>query len=453
MKLFLKRALPRQFLLVTLAGVLMLASGCSFSGDMRQVIDQVLDQIAPQPTPSVSVVTATDDAAAQSTPQPTLSATPELLGPTELTIWVPPQFNPNLDTPEAERFRAQIAAFEAQNQDVFVDVRVKALSGSTGLLESLAVTSAAATEAVPALIALPRSQLEEAVIRQLIVPIDPYSTLIDEDDWYEYARRLTIIEGNNYGLPFAGDVLLLVMREGSIGSVPQTWEDVLRRGEPMSFAAADLQSLVTLNLYLSAKGGFEDEQRHLVMDEDSLRQVYDLYEAGSKSGVFPLWITQFQKMEDAWTAYNELRSNWTIVWASKYLQNMPEDSSVVSIPSLSDTPLHLADGWVWCLADPYPERHALSVKLAEFLVEPDFLASWSMQAGVFPVRPSSLQAWNNPQLSVLLGQAAISAQIRPRNEVITTAGPVLEDYAIQVLSGKISADIAVINIIEQIGNP
>ena len=121
---------------------------------------------------------------------------------------------------------------------------------------------------------------------------------------YEYARRLTLIDGNNYGLPFAGDVLLLVVRPDSIGALPETWEDVLRRGEPMSFPAADTQALVTLNLYLSAKGGFEDEQRHLELDEESLRQVFTLYESGGQSGVFPLWITQYQKMEDSWTRNN-----------------------------------------------------------------------------------------------------------------------------------------------------
>ncbi|MAT45528.1 MAG: hypothetical protein CL609_24630 [Anaerolineaceae bacterium] len=437
------------FLLITI----IFLSGCTFSGDARQMIDQILDQVAPLAPAVTETVVSTQTTVSEVTPQPTLSPTPQDLGPTELIVWVPPQFDPQLDTPEAGLMRSQIAEFEAQNQDVFVRVRVKAESGPTGLLESLTITSAAATEAVPALIALPRSLLEEAVTRQLIHPIDSFSTRIDDDDWYDYARRLTLIEGSNYGLPFAGDALLLVYRQNVVGTAPVTWEDILKRGEPLSFPAADPQALVTLNLYLSAKGGFEDAQRHLELDQEILNQVLTLYENGSKSGVFPLWLTQFQKNADAWTAYNELRSNLTIVWASNYLKSMPPDSSAVAVPSFSETPFSLADGWVWCLADPYPERHALSVSLAEFLVQPDFLDNWSVEAGVFPVRPSSLQSWNNPQLSVLLGQVALSAQIRPKNEVILTVGPVFADGVLQVLSSKTPAAEAAQNIIEKIGNP
>ncbi len=430
-----------------------LLSGCAFSGDARQIIDQVLDQVAPlspAATPSVAVTQPSVD---EATPQPTLSPTPPALGPTELILWVPPQFDPQLDTPEALLVRNQLAEFEAQHQDVFVEVRVKAESGPNGLLESLAITSAAATEAVPSLIALPRALLEEAATRQLIYPIDPFSTGIDEEDWYAYARRLTLIGGTNYGLPFAGDALVLVYRPDVIGTAPTTWADILQRGEPLSFPAADPQALVTLSLYLSAKNGIEDAQRHLVLDQDVLTQVLSLYENGSKAGVFPLWLTQFQKNADAWTAYNELRSNMAIVWATNYLKNMPPDSSAVALPSFSETPFSLADGWVWCLADPYPERQAVSVALAEFLVQPDFLRAWSFEAGVFPVRPSSLQAWSDPQLSVFLGQTALSAQIRPKNEIVSTVGPIFTDRVLELLSGKILATDAAGNIIEEIGNP
>ncbi len=437
------------FLLITL----IFLSGCTFSGDARQMIDQILDQVAPLSPAVTQAVISTQTTVSEVTPQPTLSPVPQDLGPTELVIWVPPPFDPQLDTPEAVLMRSQIAEFEAQNQDVFVQVRVKAESGSTGLLESLAITNAAATEAVPALIALPRSLLEEAVTRKLVFPIDSFSTRIDEEDWFDYARRLTLIEGSTYGLPFAGDALVLVYRQNVIGTVPTTWEDILKRGEPLSFPAADQQALVTLNLYLSAKGGFQDAQNHMELDQEILNQVLTLYENGSKSGVFPLWLTQFQKNSEAWTSYNELRSNLTIAWASNYLKTMPSDSSVVAVPSFSETPFTLADGWVWCLADPYPERQALSVSLAEFLVQPDFLSEWSVNAGVFPVRPSSLQSWNNQQLSVLLGQVALSAQIRPKNEVISTVGPVFADSVLQVLSGKTPAAEAAQNIIDKIGNP
>lgn len=439
-------------IMVVVMTAMILISACSLPADTRQIVNQILDQVAPS-AEETSSVTATEAVEPQVVEEPTITPTPTPLGPTKLTIWVPPQFDPGLLTPAGVLMRNQIAAFEAENQDIFVDVRVKAESGSNGMLESLAITQAAATEALPALVALPRSILEDAVRQQLVYPIDDFSTAIDEDDWYDYSRSLSLLDGSTYGLPFAGDAMLLVYRETSITNTPTNWDGVLSYGEPLAFPAADKQALFTLNLYLSAYEGLEDEQRHLSIDETVLNQIFQLYQNGGQAGVFPLWLTEFQLEEEVWTAYNENRSNWAVVWASTYLQSQPSGSQAIAIPSLSETPYNMADGWVWCLSNPHPEQHAMSAALAEYLVQPDFLDDWSRASGTLPVRPSSLQAWNNPQLSVLLGQVAQFAQIRPRNEVLSAVGPVIEDHVVQLLSGQITAEEAAQFVLEKIGNP
>lgn len=439
------------FLTISLLTVVLLG-GCEFQLDFRELVGQIVEQIVPPPaiteTPSVTTPTveSTDVVAVTPTALP-------LSGAAELVIWVPPQFDPELDTPESTLFKQRIAEFEASHEDVFITVRVKGMSGATGLLESLTITSAAASQAMPTLVALPRSDLETAVSRNLLIPFDSFSSEIDNQDWYDYAQELTVIGGSSYGLPFAGDAMVMVYRPSIVGEPPTTWTDLIRRGEPISLPAADPQSLLTLTLYLSSGGDLESTQRLPQLDLEILTQLYQLYADGAQSGVFPLWLTELQKDSEAWTAYNELRSNWVITWLSRHLSEPSDDSNVTSLPEVINPSITLADGWVWCLTDPRLQVHELSVDLAEFLVEPDYLGEWTPLAGALPVRPSTLSGFEDQTLRTTLGQIALSAYIRPNNEIVNIIGMVMQDQLVQVLSGKTTAPFAAQAIIDRIGNP
>ncbi|MBE0688014.1 MAG: hypothetical protein IH585_18625, partial [Anaerolineaceae bacterium] len=143
--------LRNLFLTISLLSVVLLG-GCEFQLDFRELVSQIVEQIVPQsaitetPTATSPTIESTDVAAVTPTASP-------LSGAVELIIWVPPQFNPQLDTPESVLFRQRIADFEASHDDIFITVRVKGVSGATGLLESLTITSAAASQAMPTLVA------------------------------------------------------------------------------------------------------------------------------------------------------------------------------------------------------------------------------------------------------------------------------------------------------------
>lgn len=439
------------FLTISLLSVVLLG-GCEFQLDFRELVSQIVEQIVPPPaitaTPLITSPTVESTDVVAVTP-----TAPPLSGAVELVIWVPPQFDPQLDTPESVLFKQRIAEFEASHEDVFVTIRVKAVSGTTGLLESLTITSAAASQAMPTLVALPRSDIETAVARNLIIPFDTYSSEIDDPDWYDYAQRLTVFGGSSYGLPFAGNALVMVYRPSIVGEPPASWNDMVRRGEAISIPAADPQSLFTLALYLSSGGDLESIQRLPPLDLEILTRLYQLFADGAQAGVFPLWLTEMQKDSEAWTAYNELRSNWVITWLTRHLSDPSDDSQIALLPQVNETPTTLADGWVWCLTDPRVQVHELSVELAEFLVEPEFLSEWTPLAGVLPVRPSSIIGFEDQTLRTTLGQIALSAHIRPNNEIVNVIGLVMQDQFLQVLSGKTTAPFAAQAIIDRIGNP
>ncbi len=372
-------------------------------------------------------------------PTPQLSPTP---APTTvstqiLTVWVPPGFDPRGQVRGADVLLARIRAFEDQNPGVQVKIRVKAPNGPGGLLESLSAATLAAPEALPSLVLLSRTDLETAALKGLVFPLDDLTAVMDEPDWFAYAAQLASLDGSVFGLPFAGDALLLLYRAEKVGSAPvQTWDDVMSRGQPLIFPAGDPQALMTLALYRSLDGPLEDELGRPALDPVRLAQVFSLYAEGAQQGAFPYWLGQFQTDGQAWQGYREPRGTWVVTWSSRYLAELPVDTAAAELPSLGDHAYTLATGWLWAMPDPHPERREMAVRLAEFLTASEFQQEWSAAAGYLPTRPSALAAWNNQSLQSMLNQAALSAETRPANDLVASIGPVLQEAVLQVIKSQ-----------------
>jgi hypothetical protein len=169
-----------------------------------------------------------------------------------------------------------------------------------------------------------------------------------------------------------------------------------------------------------------------------LTQVYDTFSKGALNGAFPPWITTIENDAQAWQAFREGRAHLLVTWSSSYLQELPADAVAVPLTGMQGTAYTLANGWLWAVSDPFPERRELSEKLAVFLSQSDFMSPWSEASALLPTRPSALAAWNNQSLAAMLNQVALSAQLRPDNVVLTSIGPALHDTGLDVLKQKIS---------------
>jgi ABC-type glycerol-3-phosphate transport system substrate-binding protein len=416
-------------LLAILLAVSLSLSGCgeiNFTSLLRTVIPPT--QAANSNTPLT-----TASAQAQLTPtQPAATATPS--GPQTYFIWVPPQFDPQLDTAASRQLQARLNQFMDENSQVIIEVRVKAATGPGSLLDSLTLANAAANpESLPVLVALPRSDMEVAALKGLIFPMDDLTSVIDQNDWFEYARQLAILQGATYGIPFAGDAMLLLYRPARVGAAPTTWEDILSRGQPLSFPAADPQSLLTLLLYQSSGGSIVDLQGRPTLSAETLSRVLELYADGALQGTFPSMISNIQSDTQAWQLYQDKTANMVITWSSRYLSELPVDTAAVPITSLANQEYTLATGWMWALSDPLPERRAVSVKLAEYLSESEYLTQWAPASGYLPVRPSGLNAISNQSLRGLLGRVIQSSSIRPTNDLITGVGPLLQESTLAMI--------------------
>lgn len=411
--------------------LLLLLAGC----DVLQTINLPWPRAA-APTSVARETTATQ--AQTPAPGQTAASTPRSITETPppapvLTLWVPPEFDPAGGTPAGDLLRARLEEFTRQYSGARVEVRVKAASGPGGLLESLTAASAAAPSALPSVIALPRPDLEVAAIKGLVMPLDGLSSAIDQQDWYDYARQLAMVQGATFSLPFAGDALVIAYRPANVTAPPSDINAIYRLGQPLAFPAGDPQAMFVLALYRSLGGEVEDAQRRPALQADLLSQALTVLADGEQRGIFPNWLSQYETGGQVWQAFIDRRVNALVTWSNNYLSGKPDDTAITALPALDETPLTLATGWGWAVAEPVVERQPESVALAEFLSEGDFLAEWTEAAGYLPTRPSALAAWSNQSLKTLLSPVAVTAQARPSGDLLASLGPVLEEATLKVL--------------------
>jgi multiple sugar transport system substrate-binding protein len=407
-------------------------------------------------------------------PTPILAPSPDVqptsAGPVTITLWLPPKFDPGSGTEAGNLLAARLEEFSLRRPGVRLDVRVKALDGAGGLLDSLSAASAAAPLALPDLIALPRPLMEAAALKGLLHPLDPLTHSLDNSDWYDYAIELSRLQDTSFGIPLAGDALLLAYRPAVILNPPMTWEDVLVMEHPLIFTAADPQALTTLTLYMAAGGPVQDDQGRPTLDAAILTQLLTFYQSAEISQVMPFWLTQYETFDQAWAGYADNPTALTITWLSRYLQEeatlaqalpgpaeedfIEEDPLAAALlPTPSGIPFTLANGWTLSLAGAQPSRQPLALELAEFLTESNFLASFTEVAYLLPPREETLAAWTNDPAKALVRQVASSAHLFPSSDVLTSLAPHLQQATLQILKQQAEPVSLAQMTVERLMNP
>ena len=373
-----------------------------------------------------------------------------------LRIWLPPEFDPAGNSPASQLFYARLEEFAAQHPGTELDVRVKALEGTGGMLDALVSANAAAPLALPDLVLLPRPLLESAALKGLLHPFDGFSSLMDDPGWFDYARQLSQLKSSTYGMPFAGDALALVYQPSKVDNPPNNLETAISLGEALLFPAADPQALFTLGQYLATGESLQDADGRPSLAPDTLEGILKDYQRASQAGVMPYWITQYVSDEQVWEAFKDGQFPMAVMWLSTTMKNKkgsPEDLSLEAIPTQDGYPFTLATGYSWALAGVEPERRALAVQLAEFLVEKEFLASWTSAAGYLPPRLDALRGWEDTPYRQLIEKISYSAHLMPPADLISSIGPAMEQAVVDVLKAQNSPENAAQTAIDRINKP
>ena len=389
----------------------------------------------PGQTTPTATLTSGETGAQTPTPETTLAPTPTPAPVTQLTLWVPPEMDPEGETEAGMLLANRLQLFSELHDGLEIVVRVKAASGSGGLLDALTSASTVAPNALPDLVALERSDLETAALKSLIFPLDGLTSIIDDPDWFGFTREMSLLQGSTFGLPFAVNALALVYRPVSFPEPPGSWDDILEGNIKLAFPADNSQALLALSLYQAEGGSIQDNQRRPLLELAPLTRVFQLFKAGVDSGVLPAWLSQYQTFSQVWSGYREGESNLAVIWLSDYLREMPADSTIAPLPPMASGPFSLGTGQSWAVATPDENRQTLAVELAEFLVDPLFLSEWTAAAGYIPSRPSSLESWSDPDLQKTVNQIAETTHLLPLNDLVSSLAPILRENTLQILQG------------------
>ena len=384
------------------------------------------------------------------TPQPTPTPDIPQIEPRHLTLWVPPQFDPDLGTTAGNLFSARLDEFVSQLPQTQLRVRVKSLSGEFGLLESMQLIDSTAPLLMPDLVALPRSFVEEAFQDGLVIPLDEYSEILAEKDWYDYALDLAQVDGQTAGIPFAGDLMVLAYKDNTGDPPPTNWNAFLDVQRAVSFPASDPAGLVTLAWYQSLGGELRGEDGNLTLDGELMLQVLNFYEQAQDVNLMPYWLTQFETADQAWESYLERQSTLAITWSSYLLGSDSPNTTLAAVPTKDDRAFSYADGWVWCVVPSDSETEQFALELAEFLSDSGFLSSWALEGGYLPVRPTSLESWAEMPYYSTLEKLLPAAVLVPEGDLESKLGPAVRDAVVEVLKDQVDPEAALETLLDEI---
>jgi ABC-type glycerol-3-phosphate transport system substrate-binding protein len=420
--------------------IALVVAGCTLP--LEQTVTPL--PVEPTATPTITPISVEDE---EPTPDPAETII-------TLNIWIPPQFSPESDTQAGQVFQERLDAFVSRRPNVQIETRIKDVEGPGGMLNTLKTANTAAPLALPDLVALPYEGIQLAAAEGLVRPFDGLTDAMDDPDWFDFARQLAHVQNNLFGIPFAGDALVMVYRPEIIEEVPNTWAQALEDAETIAFPASDPEALLTLTLYRASTGELLDEEGQPILEMAPLTDTLTFYYQGGQNNVFPFWLTQYESDGQAWDGYEEGQANMVITWASRYLQASPEDSAATTVPTPGEEAYTTATGWAWALASPDSARQALSAELAEFLSTSEYLADWNAAAGYLPPRPSSIAMWEEiPTISTFANSVGPAAQIAPSSEVLTLLGPALSQSTVNVLKEQTDPATAAQNAIERLAEP
>ncbi|PWB74805.1 MAG: hypothetical protein C3F07_06995 [Anaerolineales bacterium] len=406
-----------RLLRIAYCSTLILLAGCSSLAPFLST---------PTPAPVIRPTT---------TPEPESSPTaPVQTGPRVLRVWLPPRFDPNADTPSAELLKQRIDEFNIEHPDLEIEIRIKADGEAADLLNSLSITSGAAPAALPDLIMLSHSDMEVAAQRGLLHPIDGLTSILDEPDWYAFARDLGRVQNTSYGLPFSADALMMVYRASVFEEPPSTWEAIFTSGNQMTFPPSDPKAYFPLSLYLSADVPLTGDQGSVILDEGTLAQVLSLFRQAIDSETVPLTIRDDQTDLQALSLFREGEADVAVVWASSDLTSL--SGQYLPLMGIDNAPYTVADGWVLALAGADPENQSLAAELASYLVDSDFMSAWSLAAGYLPTRPQALDGWQDEALKMSIDEILQAAHPLPPESVVSVTGPVMAQALFRIFNGE-----------------
>jgi multiple sugar transport system substrate-binding protein len=345
-----------------------------------------------------------------------------------LTLWIPDNFAINSREQVQKLLGDRVISFVNSNPDIKVDLRYKNIGPQENMMELLNSTSRVAPSILPDVVLLNRNDMEIAALKGLLVPLDGYLANGIENEAYPGFMNLGRLQGSIFGLPAAGDALLLVGKTDRDLPV-QTWQDFIKSGLKIGTNFSDPGSTASISLYLSAGGLLADSSGKPHLDQEALTHLITMIRNTREHSVFPEWTILASDWTEVSKHFQDGDTDFEINWYSSTTGINSGSYTYQDLPGLVDKSASTLNGWYWSVANPAPERLSACKELLAYLYQPVFAATWSDTAGYLPV---SGQQW--PQTDAVhqnLQSILNTAEPLPDTSIMITVGPVIRDAVIR----------------------
>jgi ABC-type glycerol-3-phosphate transport system substrate-binding protein len=377
------------------------------------------------------------------TPSLTPTSPPAVPGPlvTRLRLWVPEDFDPYGESPEAAIMAQQLAEFNQAQTGLQVEAIVKKSQGRGGLLDFLRTASAAAPSVLPDLVVLRVDDLRVAAQGGLLQPLGP---LLPEDlaaDRFPYAIGMGEVDGQTMGVPIGTEVEHMAYRPALLASPPVTWTAVLSAEVPFVFPAAGQTNGVndaTLVQYLGAGGYLTDGEGNPQLEGGPLTAVLDFYARAEATGVIsPTVVLSLSDTEACWDLFQTWQAGMVIVNSRCFWTEADVYAALAPVPTRNGRVAALARGWVLALVSADAERQQQALRLVSWLLDPERHGTWTQAARYLPATRGGLAAWDvSDEERAVLEAMLEAAQPVPPASVRAVVGPPMQAALEAVLEGR-----------------
>ena len=366
----------------------------------------------------------------------------------DVLMWLPPQFDPSLTDASGTALARLFAEIVENHPEIKITHRIKDTSGSASLINMLTVATSAAPSALPALMILDRNDMMTAVQKGLIFQIET-KLFTEADSWFRYARESAVVDNVRYGIPVAGDPLVLVYRPALTGPDMNNWEEILTRGLPIGFEPNNVTDLFGMFIYLSLGGKTKDEQGKPWIDQEILTQTLNFFLNGGQKGAFPPAIAKDTNVGQSWQQFTDGTMQITVAKLSQYRHNQRADFTAIPIPLTDENgPYPLVNTWNVVVTTNDPEIMAIAVEIAEAMASPEFNDQWTHASGYLPVRTGDLTDWKSDAAYDDIYRMSASASLLPGSNILSKLVPILNSAISKVILTAASPEAAAREAIE-----
>ncbi len=411
-------------------GFLLLVSCIAQPGPVPTPLPPTIALAEPTPTPTV-------EPDKSPLPQPTVAPVVQIL-----RLWLPPQFEPTVDTVAGQLLLDQLTKFEDVHPGWRVEVRVKKVAGQGGLINALQTALQSAPGLSPDVIALDGPMLTTAA--PLIQPLTARFTEDELSDFYPFALQAARVDDQLLGLPFAADALGLAYSSAVYVTPPLAWVDLNTGTGPLWLPLSDPTALVILQQYVALGGSLADEDGNPAIDPGLLAQVLAYYQFLQVNNLISAASLGAASLSETWVAYRESRATSSSALTSAYLAERERVAATAFtlLPTREGNRLTFASQWNYALVAADPARQAVALELMRWLTASDKLGEWTMAVGMLPTRGKALARWPDADLRAIAGEALTAAQPMPSPSLLNVLGPPITTAVQDVLAGRSSAEAA-----------